>query len=302
MRLEPYYRKGTDYVVANTPLVTTLPDGTPVFGAPRQENAGFNVSTGVELALNKSETSSWSGFIHITYDNTLANYSSDFFPSVNNAALALNHVYHVAYLAPITGAINLAYKNRNGLHVSTEIPYESGYRYGVGKHTFVYENTCIPGAPPIPVEVLNTDLAEACLGNNANTSAYYFTDPTNPGTLLNPHITGSRGTPDGNDPGTLRGPQIMTVNLSIYHDIGQGSDTTQVGFRVTNLLGNYTNTVVAGNSRYRNNGLGGFGQSSGSNPVLSQLEPYQYPRSPLPYENEPTGPARLWTFFISSRF
>ena len=302
MRIEPYYRKGTDYVVADTPLLTTLPDGTPVFGAPREENAGFNKNVGVEFAFDKLATYGWSGFIHATYDNTLANYNSDFFPSVNDAALSLGHVFHVSYLAPVTGALNVTYASRKGFHASAEFPYESGYRYGVGTHTFVFESSCIAGAPAIPVEVLNTDLAENCLGNNFNTSAYYFTDPTNPGTILSPHITGSRGTPDGNDPGTLRGPQVMTMNLSVYHDIGQGPNVMQAGFRVTNLFGNYTDATVAGNSRYRNNGLGGFGPTSGTNKVLPLFEPFQYPRSPLPFENEPTGTARTWTFFVDSKF
>ena len=305
MKITPYYRKGDDYVVANTPLLLTLPDGTPVFGSPREENAGFNKNTGVEFSLQKLATYGWSGFIDLTYDNTLANYNSDFFPSVNNAALALGHVFHVSYLAPVTGALNLSYDTQGGWHASAEFPYESGYRYGVGTHTFVYITNA--QGKLVPMEVLNTDLAAASLGLNSNTSAYYFTDPANPGTILNPNITGSRGTPDGTDPGTLKGPAIVTMNLSLAHDIG--ANGMQVGFRVSNLLGNYTDSVVGGNSRYRNNGFGSYNSGSsfffppsGSNLVNPLYEPYQYGRSPLPFENEPTGPARLWTFFVSQKF
>ena len=305
MKITPYYRKGVDYVVANTPLLFTLPDGTPIFGSPREENAGFNVNTGVEFSLQKLATYGWSGFINATYDNTLANYNSDFFPSTNNAALALGHVFHVSYLAPVTGAVNLSYDTRGGLHASAEFPYESGYRYGVGTHTFVYATNA--QGRLVPMEVLNTDLAAASLGLNANTSAYYFTDPANPGTILHPNITGSRGTPDGTDPGTLKGPAIATMNLSLAHDIG--ANGMQVGFRVSNLLGNYTDAVVGGNSRYRNNGFGSYNSGSsffyppsGSNLVNPLFEPYQYARSPLPFENEATGPARLWTFFVSQKF
>jgi len=305
LKLTPYYRKGVDYVVANTPLLFTLPDGTPIFGSPREENAGFNVNTGVEFSLQKLATYGWSGFVDATYDNTLANYNSDFFPSTNNAALALGHVFHVSYLAPVTGALNLSYDSRQGFHASAEFPYESGYRYGVGTHTFVYQTNA--QGQLVPMEVLNTDLAAASLGLSANQSAYYFTDPTNPGTILHPNIIGSRGTPDGTDPGTLKGPAVMTMNLSLAHDIG--TNGMQVGFRLSNVFGNYTDSVVGTNSRYRNNGFGGYnsGQSffyppSGSNLVNPLYEPYQYPRSPLPFENEATGPARLWTFFVSSKF
>jgi len=286
-------------------------DGTPVFGAPREENAGFNKNIGVEFALDKLGSVGWSGFLHATYDNTLANYNSDFFPSVNNAALALGHVFHASYLAPLTGALNLTYQSRDGFHVSAEMPYESGYRYGVGTKTFVFAGNCVGGAPEVPVEVLNTDLAEACLGNSTLTSSYYYTDPSNPGTVLHPNITGSRGTPDGNDPGTLHGPPIMTMNLSIAKDLGYPNSGTQVGLRVANVFGNYTDAVVGGNSRYRNNGMGGYnsgvgffggtGNPSGSNLTFPNYEPFQYGRSPQPFENEPTGTARTWTFFMTTK-
>ncbi|HEY7992760.1 MAG TPA: TonB-dependent receptor [Candidatus Eremiobacteraceae bacterium] len=298
MKITPYYRKGVDYVVANTPLLLTLPDGTPVFGSPREVNAGENINTGVEFSLQKLATYGWGGFINATYDNTLANYNTDFFPGVNNAALALGHMFHVSYLAPITGAVNLSFDTHSGFHASAEVPYESGYRYGVGTHTFAYVTNA--AGKLVPMEVLNTDLAETFLGNNANTSAYYFTDPANPGTIAHPNITGSRGTPDGTDPGTLKGPAVATLNLSLAHDIG--TNGMEAGFRVSNLFGNYTDAVVGGNSRYRNNGLGGFSSTSGTNLVNPLYEPYQYARSPLPFENEPTGAARLWTFFVSTKF
>lgn len=302
LRITPYYRKGVDYVVANTPLLFTLPDGTSIFGSPREQNAGVNQNTGVELALQKNATFGLSGTFSFTYDNTLANYNSDFFPSTNNAALALNHFFHVSYVAPVVATLNLAMDTRNGWHFSALMPFESGYRYGVGRKTFVFQPLGPNGALR-PVEVLNTDLAEISLGANQFTSAYYFTDPSNPGTILHPNITGSRGTDDGDDPGTLKGPpRFFLNNVTIAHDVGRGPTGMQIGIRGTNLLGNYTNSVVGGNSRYRNNGLGGFGPTSGTNLVLPLFEPYQFPRSPNPYENEPTGPARLYTLFVSIKY
>lgn len=295
MKFTPYYRKGDDYVVANTPLLLTLPDGTPIFGSPREQNAGFNKNTGFEFSIQRVANFGYTGFFDLTYDNTVANYNSDFFPSTNNAALALNHVFHVLYLAPVTANLNLNYDRPAGWHIWNEFPYESGYRYGVGTHTFVFVGNT-------PVEVLNTDLAEAALGNNANTSAYYFTDPTNPGTILNPNITGSRGTPEGTDPGTLRGPQILRWNLTIAHDIGAAPNGMQAGVRIQNALGNYSDALVGQNSRYRNNGVGGFGPTSGTNKINPLYQPYQYPRSPLPFENEATGIARTYSFFLTAKF
>jgi hypothetical protein len=319
-KLTPYYRHGTNYVVSNTPLIGTLADGTSVFGAPVEQNAGVNTITGVEWAFSKSTTFGFSGYFNGTYGNMLANYNSDFFPSVNTAALALNHFFHVTYFSPVTATIGVTYHDRKGLWITSEFPYESGYYYGVGTHTFVFE-ACgvVPGCTgnpvsSVPVEVLNTDLAAASLGQNTRTSAYYFTDATNPGTILNPNIVGSRGTPEGPDPGSLWGPARMTVNISVAHDIGTGPNHFQVGVRAQNLFGNYTPTLVGGTSRYRNNGLGGFNglantsgnsngaPNSGSNNVNPLTQPLQFPRDAGPYVSYPTGPARTYTFFVSSNF
>jgi len=321
LRITPYYRHGTNYVVSNVPLLATLPTGTSIFGAPTEENGGINTNTGVEFAFSKSATFGFSGYLNATYDNTLANYNSDFFPSVNNAALALNHFFHVTYLSPITATAGITYHDRKGLWITSEFPYESGYYYGVGTHTFIFQPCGLvagctgPATSSVPVQVLNTDLAAAALGLNTLTSAYYYVDPSNPGTILHPNIVASRGTPEGNDPGSLRGPARLLVNLSIAHDIGNGPNHFQAGVRVQNLFGNYTPTTVGGNSRYRAQGMGDFNgfantpgvsnggfPNSGSNNVNPTLQPLQFPRGPNPYENEPTGPARLYTFFISSNF
>ena len=107
-------------------------------------------------------------------------------PVVNAAALAANHFFHITYVAPVTGTLNLVYNTSSGWHASTTINYESGYRYGVGTKTFVF------AANGQPEQVLNTDLAAT-----TPSEAYYFTDPTNPGTMEHPNIVGSRGTPEG---------------------------------------------------------------------------------------------------------
>ena len=79
----------------------------------------------------------------------------------------------------------------------------------------------------------------------------------------------------------------------------------QVGLHVQNLFGNYSNGVVGGNSRYRNNGIGGFASNSGARSGLALPpfnEPYLFPRSPFPYESEPTGPARQYTLYLNARY
>ena len=314
LKISPYYRKGTDYVVGSSSLLFTLPSGTPVFGPFHFSNAGINKNFGVEVDLQRQAPTGLTGFVNFTYDNTLANYDGDFFPFVNDAALASGQMFHVSYVAPVTGTFNLAYDSPNGWHVSMNMPYESGYPYGVGKKVWVFANFCDPSLPAIPVKVLNTDLAENTCGPGTSSDAYYFTDPSNPGTVFSPNITGSRGTPEGDDPGSIRGLPVAFVNLTISHELGRGANNTEVGIRVENLLGNYTGSTGTGtnpgnNGFYNNNGLGGYGPGSGFNPNQCAqgqslgCEPFMYNLGPLPYENEANSPVpRVWTFFISTKY
>ena len=296
LRVTPYYRKGTNYVVLSQQLLFTQPSGTPVYGAFKAENAGINTNTGVEFALQRSAQFGLSGLLAATYDNTLANYQGDAFPGVNNAALAAGHLYHLTYVPPLTGSLNLVYNTRHEMHASMTVSYESGYRYGVGKKTFVFNSS------GTPVQVLNTDLAVT------PSQAYYFTDPTNRGTMFAPNITASRGTPEGDDPGSLFAPATALVSVTLSYDIGKGPHAYQVGVRASNLLGNYTPTFIPANLYYVPQALGGYGPGSGYN--VNQCapgqtfacEPFQYSQSVHPYESEPSGPPRVFTFFVSAKY
>ena len=311
-KITPYYRYGWDYVVFSSQLLPIhLPSGTPVFGPARAINAGINKNTGVEFELQKQAQFGFSGFLSATYDNTLANYDSDFFPSANSAALAAGHLFRVSYVAPLIANLVIAYDSRQGLHASLDVPYESGYPYGVGKKTFVFLPCgSVPGCTGdptgnVPVQVLNTDLAA-----NTPSEAYYFTDPTNPGTILAPNITASRGTPEGDDPGSLHAPSALIVNASISHDVGNGPNKFRVGVRVQNLAGNYTSAFPRNNQYWVPNGLGGFGPGSGINTnacppgIVNAFgcEPFQNNFSPFTYENEATGSPRIYTFFVNAKF
>jgi len=295
MRVTPYYRKGTNYALSNQPLLFTLKtSGKPVFGPSQQESTGINESTGVELAVQRTSQYGYSGLVDATYDNTLANYDGDFFPNVNNAALAAGHFIHVTYVAPVVATLNLAYNSRSAWQASATIGYQSGYRYGVGEQTYVFING-------IPTEVLNTDIAQT------SSQAYYFTNPTNPGTIEHPNIIASRGTPEGADPGTLFTPATALVSVTVAHGIG-ATNKTNIGVRVQNLFGDYAPTQIPANLYYVPLGNGGSGPGSGVNTnacTPSQTfgcEPFMYNQSKYPYEYESTGPPRVYTFFISAKY
>jgi hypothetical protein len=293
MRLTPYYRRGSNYAVSVSRVLVVLPSGTQIFSPGHLENGGINKSSGLEFALQRNAPYGFSGLLEATYDNSLSNYG-DY--DVGSAAFVSGHFFHVKFVAPLTGALNLVYNTRKGLHATTTISYESGYRYGVGKKAFVY------GPSGAPVQVLNTDLANY-FGN-----AYYVTDPSNPGTVFAPNIVASRGTPEGDDPGTLFGPPITIVNLSLFQDLGAGLDNVQVGIRAANLFGNYSPTFIPPNQFYGFSGYGNGGLPSGVNGNACApgqtlgCQPFQYNLSAAPYEYEQLGPPRVFTFFVSAKY
>ena len=295
MRITPYYRKGSNYVVGSAPLLFTLKSGTPIFGPSRELNAGTNQNTGVEFALENNAQYGLSGFVEATYDNTLANYDGDFFPTVNAAAIAANHFFHVTYVAPVSGTFNLVYNTHSGFHAATTVYYESGYRYGVGKNTYIFDSS------GHPIVVPNTNLASA----TGVSGAYYLTSG---GTAIAPVIVASRGTPEGYDPGSLFGPPITTVNITLSHDLWRGEHGGQAGLRAENIFGNYSPSLIPSNPYYGFSGFGNFGLPSGANPNACApgqtfgCEPFQYPYSSAPYEKEQTGTPRLYTFFVSVKY
>lgn len=291
-KITPYFRKGTNYVIGSQAIVQTLASGAPLYGPYTYSNLGVNQSTGVEFALQKTARYGWSGWLNATFDNTMANYNSDYFPGVSYASIALNHFYHVSYAAPISGSLGIDLNTKSGFHIWANVPFETGYWYGVGKKVFIYENFYPdgseaplggPGTIIKPVQVPNTNYINGAYG-------YYTVDPDNPGTYEHPNIIGSKGTPEGDDAGSLRAPPRAFVNVTFAQDFGPNK-VDQIGIRFGNLLGNYSMPVPITNAWYHNNGFGAYNPNSGVNGNAG-LEPFQYNLGPGPYESEAIGPER----------
>jgi hypothetical protein len=300
-KVTPYYRHGQNYIIGSQAIIRTLPTGFPLYGPYTFSNLGVNRSTGVELALQKTQQYGLSGWLNATYDNTMATYNSDYFPGVSYASIALNHFYHVSYAPPITATLGLDLNTKSGFHVWAEVPFESGYWYGVGKKTFIYESFNPdgteaplggPGTIIKPVQVPNTNFLNGAYG-------YYTVDPTNPGTYEHPNIIGSKGTAEGDDAGSIEAPARAYVNLTLAQDLGEHHEY-QIGVRIGNLFGNFSPAVPITNPWYHNNGFGGYNPNSGVNGNAA-LEPFQYNWSPNPYESEPIGPERQFLFFFTTK-
>ncbi len=191
-------------------------------------NAGELRAHGIEL---------WASAGRWTLDaNAVRAYSSSAsqfaYNALNAAAVAAGHLFPVSYLPDLSTTLSYRFDVSKRLRVEPSLSYESGYPYGNGKMAWVF------GPNGRPTQVPND--------NNLNPGYnYYFLQnpsmPYNPAT--NP-IVASVGTPEGNDPNTLRTAPQTLVGLHVEGDL---SRRVTLILDVSNLFGTATPTQFQGN-------------------------------------------------------
>jgi hypothetical protein len=199
------------------------------------------------------------------YVRAFSSTASEFaYNNLNTAAIAAGHLFPVSYIPDFT--TTLSYEiDMAGRRVRIEpsLSFESGYPYGVGKMVWTFDP-----ATHQPIQVPNDNHIDP----GAN---YYFlknpSQPYDPAT--NPYI-GSMGTPEGNDPNTLRSPPQTLVNLHVEGDL-----TAHVIaiLDVVNLFGNFaptqwqTNPYLIGPPGYKGGNPAYAGYYEG---VMGGSQPY----------------------------
>lgn len=169
------------------------------------------------------------------YIRAFSSSASEFaYNNLNAPAIAAGHLFPVGYVPDFTAELSYEFDvAQRRIRIEPSLSYESGYPYGVGKTAWVFDKTT-----GHPMQVPND--------NNVNPgSSYYFLrDPSQPyDALTNPYI-GNLGTPEGNDPNTLRSPPQMLVNLHIEGDV---SPRLTAILDIANLLGNSAPTAYGAN-------------------------------------------------------
>jgi hypothetical protein len=203
----------------------TAPDGV---GVPT--NIGQLRAHGFELWLKRD------GF---TLDaNLIRGYSSSAsqfaYNDLNAPAIAAGHLFPLGYVPDF--ATTLAYEvalARGRVRVTPSLSYDTGYPYGNGKMAYVFNpQTNKPELVPNDNYV------------NPGANYYFLQNPSLPfNAVTNPYI-GNLGTPEGNDPNTLRSPPVTLVNL---HVEGTLSRRLTALVDVTNVLGNFTPNAYQNN-------------------------------------------------------
>jgi hypothetical protein len=235
VKLTPFYRRGYDQTAlvsqprtgANgQPLVDA--NGNYIFGPSTASNLGVSKTTGLEFYLTKEAQYGLSGSFSATYINEISNVipttgGEDFFPQIPYQSLELGNLYRVGFLSPFQATLALQYKTRGGWRLNPVVSYNKGYPIGAGKLAPYVVNG-------VPYNLINTNITSPF----GSTGAYAYVDPTNPGTVFNPVIYATRGTPDGNSAGGTLSSAHFNTNVSLEFS-PPGSHNT-FGVLVNNLF------------------------------------------------------------------
>jgi hypothetical protein len=153
---------------------------------------------------------------------------------LNAPAVAAGHLFPVGYVPDFTA--ELAYEftaARKRLQVTPSLSYSTGYPYGNGKMVYIFDPVTNK-----PVQVRNDNYV------NPGENYYFLKNPALPfNAASNPYI-GNLGTPEGNDPNTLRATPEIFVNLHIE---GAVAARLKLVLDVANLFGNFAPTAYQNN-------------------------------------------------------
>jgi len=258
MKITPFYRRGFDQVAfVALPLIDPTtgqpelnPNGAVIFGPATATNNGISKTSGIEFYLTKEAAYGLSGELSATYINELSNVipdsaSEDFFPSIPAQSLELGNVYRVGFLSPFQATLALSYKTHSGWRLNPIVSYNKGYPIGAGFLTSTFLGAT-------PYNVPNTNVTSP----TGTTGADRYVDPLNPGTIFNPNIAASRGTPDGASAGGFLSAAHFNTNVSLEFN-PPGSHNT-FGVLVTNVF-NQLYGIPGLNTRWQPvaNGVGG---------------------------------------------
>jgi hypothetical protein len=194
------------------------PDGV---GVPT--NIGKLQAHGFELWLKRD------GF---TLDSNLIRGSSSSasqfaYNDLNAPAVAANHLFPLGYVPDFTTTLSYEVPLAGGrVRLTPAVSYATGYPYGNGKMVYIFNpQTNKPQLVPNDNYV------------NPGENYYFLQNPSNPyNPVSNPYI-GNLGTPEGNDPNTLRSPPLLLVNVHLESAL---SRRVSASFDVNNLFGNAT--------------------------------------------------------------
>ncbi len=199
--------------------------GSSPIGVP--QNVGSLLANGIEAAYERGPFSFSS-----TYVRARSSSASQFgLNNLNAPAIAANHLFPVGYVPDLSAIAS--YRLRVGaVTVRPALSWESGYPYGNGRKVWIYD----PSGKPV----------QAINDNHVNPGAnyYFLRDPNLPYDAATNPVVASLGTPEGDDPNTLRSTPLLSASVQVEVPL---SPRVTLGLAVTNLFGSSTPTQLQSN-------------------------------------------------------
>ncbi|HET9029949.1 MAG TPA: hypothetical protein VFN49_07210, partial [Candidatus Aquilonibacter sp.] len=307
-KLTPWYRKGYDvFAATQSPVIVngkplTSPSGAVVFNPPVQSNQGYSRAVGTELNVTHLVPFGLSWQFNATYQNEFSSViplsaSEDFFPTLPPASLALGNVYRVGYLSPFQFTFALSDKLKDGLRINPIYRYDVGYPYNAGNIAAAFVNGVAYNLP-------NTNVLQGIVSGSAQGSTSSYVDPINPGSLFNPNIAATRGTPESASPGgKLTHPEAF-IDLNLEYS--RPDSRVTYGLQVNNLFDEvYGGTALAPYYQPVATGIGGplTGIDNGGLGYTQGAYGYANRGSnrygTYPYNNTPGGIGRSYYFYVT---
>jgi hypothetical protein len=200
---------------------------SPGTGIGVPENVGSLLAHGIEAAYERGPFSFSS-----TYVRARSSSASQFgLNDLNAPAIAANHLFPVGYVPDLTAIAS--YRMRVGaVIVRPALSWESGYPYGNGRKAWVYD------ALGKPTQTINDNHV------NPGANYYFLHDPGLPYDAVTNPIVASLGTPEGDDPNTLRSTPHLSASVHLEAPL---SRRVLLSLDVTNLFGTSTPTQLQSN-------------------------------------------------------
>jgi hypothetical protein len=196
------------------------PDGV---GVPT--NAGELRAHGAELYLKNGGFAFTANVIR-AFSSSASQFA---YNDLNAPAVAAGHLFPLGYVPDFSSTLSYEYAvPGRHLRITPSASFHTGEPYGNGRKVYIFNP-----ATGKPEQVNNDNYV------NPGANYYFLQNPSEPfNAVTNPYI-GNLGTPEGNDPNTLRSAAQIIANLHVEGDL---SPRLTAIVDVANLLGNFRPT------------------------------------------------------------
>jgi len=238
-KLTGYFKRGFNIPAFSLVSQVLNPQGVPISQVFAGSNIGINKTSGVEFGLNTADRPiGFTGYFSATYTNVIDSVpplvqDEDYLPFIPTASLALGNTYHAGYISPFTINVGFQYKLRGGFRINPDLNFDDGYPTGVG-NIIPSANPLGAGFAGLPQSNLNPPSVFGYTGISGTYNATNYVDPANPGTITNPNVNVTRGTPETASAGGFLSRPRLHGDVTVEYTKARNT----FGLQVLNVFGN----------------------------------------------------------------